>query len=414
MPQQQLHVAKPDREWIERFGWRSADDVLTTAFFDVVAVSRSSDVARVAVDAAIGGPTIVFVKRYLYGKRSQRIKQMFRGTLFGLSRARREYEFLSEMVRRGVPTVRPIAYGERRRGLFLHSSFLITEGAENCRSLDLFYLGRLRDKPFGGTERRAFIKKLAATVRGMHDAGVRHGGLFWRNILVHPQSDGSFCFSVLDPDTRAKLHDSPVPPADVVADLSEIVASAMAVGMRGGLLGFAKAYLDVPRLTAAHRGLVAEVIKRAGIYAGRERARMATVECLEWFRRRVADRRDSSTGIRIIRSLDEYFATLESFDCEANHHGEDGRTIHFSFADGNGTLDRSVKLEGGRFVVGSKFTAKPDLLVRSDSETWLAVLAGRSDAFERVQAGRLLLSGDVRLLLELARPLDEAVAAVAE
>ena len=110
-------------------------------------MSHTSDVVQVPIDPAFGGPSHVFVKRYRYDRFEHRIKQAFRGTLFGKSRARREFDFLSEMRRRKVPTVRPIAFGDTYGPLFLHASFLITEGSEGFHSLDLFALNTRRRSP---------------------------------------------------------------------------------------------------------------------------------------------------------------------------------------------------------------------------------------------------------------------------
>ncbi len=56
------------------------------------------------MNAIMGTPPSVYVKRYLYKERGQRLKQMFRDTLFGRSRARTA---LKEMRSRQVPTVMP-------------------------------------------------------------------------------------------------------------------------------------------------------------------------------------------------------------------------------------------------------------------------------------------------------------------
>ena len=75
-----------------------------------------------------------------------------------------------------------------------------------------------------------------------------------------------------------------------------------------------------------------------------------------------------------------------------------------------GTLQKSVIVGDGCFAVGPSIRSKPDLLIRTDPETWLAVLSGRDDSLDRVQAGKLLPTGDVRLLLDLMTPIDDALA----
>ena len=407
--QQRFHAAQVDRAWLERIGWTSVDDLLTGKFDDVVAVSQSSDVACVPLDSGLGGPSTVFVKRYYYRRRSQRFKQMFRGTLFGKSRARREYEILDEMLRRGIPAVRPIAFGDRRKGLFLRASLLLTEGAPGAVSLDLFASQRIAIATTGRAERLAFINELATTVRAMHQAGIRHGGLFWRNILVHRQPDGGYRFSFLDPDINAKLLPTPLPPADAIADISEFAASGIALGVRGELIRFAKAYLGVRKLGADHRKLVAQVFPRAQRLARAERRRIATSECLDWLRRRIAQRSQIPERVGALDSLDQFFDMLIAFKGERDDLGRhEGRTIHFIIVDGRNEVHRHVIIRDGRIAPESSSPGKPDLVIRCDPQTWLAVLSGHADAYKRVQKGRLELDGDPRLLLAVVKCFDEA------
>jgi len=406
---QRFEIGAADRDWMTQIGWRSVDDVLACGSNNVAAVSRSSDVVRVPVDPSLGGPTVVFVKRYMYPRRSQRIKQMFRGTLLGKSRARWEYEFLSEMCKRGVPTVRPIAYGERRRGAFVHAGFVITDGSDQGKSLDLFALDLLRRCDQGRSERRVLTDGLASVIQKMHDAGVRHGGLYWRNILVHTQSDGTYWFSLLDPDTHGRLLPSAVSDEDVVADVSELLASAIALGLRGGLLRFAKAYYGVRVLSVAQRHLMAEALKRGRPLARAERKRMAITEAIAWLRKRVAAGRQHSGGASAIESLDEFFDVLRTSTVRSDRRSSTSKTIHFSFSSDDAVgdaLERCVILEGDRFTVTTTDGSEPNLLIRSDAQTWLAVIAGRPEAYARVRAGKLRLQGDTQLLPTLIASID--------
>lgn len=390
-----------DRAWIEPFGWRSVDDVLALTSQDVAAVSRSSDVIQVSVDHAFGGPETVFVKRYHYNKLGQRIKQMFRGTLFGKSRARREYEFLHEMSRRQIPTVRPIAFGERRRGLFLRASFLITEGAEGLQSLDLFALKALRNRSIKRADRLALIQCLAQTIRNMHDAGVRHGGLFLRNILVRQRSDHSYDFVLLDPDSHSRLFPSALPPEDALADLSEMVASAMAVGLKGGLLGFLRAYWQVSRLTKKHRSMITKVLERARRLAPAEQHRLAIAETIDLLRGQVAPDQSPSTSTAVVDSLDKFFDLLDSAPAQLDRFAGKPKQIFFTVTDvpgAGGLVERKVTIEGGRITVSAKDGSKPDLTIRVDHETLLAILSGHPSGIMRVRAGGLHIKGDTRLL----------------
>ncbi len=409
MGQQRFEIAAGDRDWIKRVGWRSVDDVLSLTSDDVAAVSSSSDVVRVSVGEELGGPADVYVKRYLYDRLDQRIKQMFRGTLFGKTRARREYEVLTEMRRRQVPTVRPIAFGERRRGAFLQASLLITEGSEGLQSLDVFAISVLRNGSFERYDRQALTKDLGKAIRRMHDAGVRHGGLYWRNILVGKQSDGGYLFTLLDPDTHASLSDSRVKESDAVADLSELVASGLALGFRGGLLRLLKAYFDVLSLNSEHRALARRILKHARPLALSEQRRMAVTEAIDWFRKRVAGLHQRKNSFRNFDSIEEFFEVLCADKGTGDAKPNAGKTICFSFSNAGASIETSshhVIMRGEHVSVDLSASIKPDLVIRTDPETWLSVISGHPDAYDRIRAGRLRIDGDNTLLPALVEHID--------
>jgi len=408
--QQRLVIATEDRAWIEKYGWRSVEDVLACASEEVAAVSRTSDVVHVPIDAAMGGPGSVFVKRYLYHERSQRIKQMFRGTLFGKSRARIEYEFLQEMCSRQVPTVRPIAYGEIHKWGFLRESFIITEGMEGGQSLDIFAIHARRNRMLAHAAKMSLIRGLATIIRRMHDAGVQHGGLFWRNILVREQADGGYDFSMLDPDSGARLFTSQVPLTNVMQDLSAFVASAMALDVRGGLRSFMCAYYQVTRLTSQHRQMIARVVEHARPLASQERRRMAVTEAIDWFRDRVKKTQRQSESMRTFASLDEFFDVSQSCESASGKVSKKKLTFQFLFSDSDQAHEkyqRCVVIESGRVVVSSSCASKPDMVIHSDAKTWLTLISGRADAYVRLRAGRLRMQGDTSLLPILVEYIDE-------
>ncbi len=410
MTTERFVVAAEDQQWFDRYGWRSVDDVLACASDDVAAVSRSSDVVHVSIDSTMGGPESVFVKRYLYNRRSQRIKQMFRGTLFGKSRARTEYEFLREMCSRRVPTVRPIAYGEVRKSGFLRESFIITEGTEGVQSLDMFAINAHRDQSVNHDAKKDIIKGLATIVRRMHDAGVQHGGLYWRNILVRQSSDGGYEFLMLDPDSGGKLFPSPVPMTGIVSDLSQFVASAMSLDVRGGLRSFMCAYLQVSRLSDKHRQQIARLVKCAIPLASQEIRRMAVTEAIDWFRDRVTLAQQQSETIRAYATLDEFFDVLRSSESVSNSSLDMNLVIQFSFSDvdeAGENRQHCLLMEKGRVTVGSSLDSQPDMTIRTDSDTWLAVISGRPDAYARLRAGRLRMQGDTKFLHFLVKHIDE-------
>lgn len=399
---QRFFVSVEDRKWVERSGWRTVAEVLACAPSDVVALSSSSDVVRVPLDSTLGGPPTVFVKRYDYSRRGHRIKQMFRGTFFGRPRARREYEFLSEMANRHVPTVRPIAYGEERRRGFVRLSFLVTEGIEGFRSLDVVALEHLRSHTLSRRDRSSLTAGLATTIGNMHERGVRHGGLFWRNILVRRNADGDFDFSLLDPDSHGQLFPARVPKEGVLADLSELVASGIGLGLRGGIVAFMKSYFRVEQLSATQRQVAAEVLSRARPLAVAEKHRMAVAEALDLVRLHAVDETSRLESGPEATSFDAFFeARLRPAREARPASSESEKTILFvvSSAPGvDGELRRSVTVGGDHVSVDPKTGSSPDLVIRGNHDALLAVLTGRPDGLARLRGGGFSVSGDINLL----------------
>ena len=99
----------------------------------VAAWSRSTDTVRVDPWSATRGHTY-YIKRYHYPKRWRRFQSLWRGLFGGRHRAAREYKMLRSLEARGLPVVRALATGQRRRWGMLRSCFLITEGFEGGKS----------------------------------------------------------------------------------------------------------------------------------------------------------------------------------------------------------------------------------------------------------------------------------------
>jgi 3-deoxy-D-manno-octulosonic acid kinase len=98
----------------------------------------------------------------------------------GLERTRafREMRLTAELYERGLPVPRPLAAGVTRHGLGYEAS-LITVRIVGARALADLLLGDETDE--------ALLKRVGATVRRFHDAGLDHVDLNVRNLLVDPQ-----------------------------------------------------------------------------------------------------------------------------------------------------------------------------------------------------------------------------------
>jgi tRNA A-37 threonylcarbamoyl transferase component Bud32 len=102
------------------------------------------------------------------------------------AKARIEFERALAVAARQVPTIVPVALGERLRGGSLRDSFLITHSLENTESVSDFIEKTL---PQCAAPRRVRLAHRLATALGqfvarLHDAGIVHQDLHAANLLV--------------------------------------------------------------------------------------------------------------------------------------------------------------------------------------------------------------------------------------
>lgn len=110
------------------------------------------------------------------------------GHLFRASAARREWRKLTELARRGVPTVKPVAWQEQIRGGLAWDSYLVTEAIQRACSFEEYVLQRLPQLPdqVQQATRRRIIQSLARFTAAIHRAGIVHNDFHLGNILVQP------------------------------------------------------------------------------------------------------------------------------------------------------------------------------------------------------------------------------------
>ena len=120
--------------------------------------------------------------RDYYVKRYQARGKHCRKAL-GRSRPLVEYRNLAYFARMGIPVPRVVAYGSQRTlGLFRRGA-IVTEGV--LEATDLETLVRVRPDLLGNrTWLLQVLRTLADYVRRLHEDGLTHQDLKWRNILV--------------------------------------------------------------------------------------------------------------------------------------------------------------------------------------------------------------------------------------
>lgn len=242
-----MTIKKPYASMLKAAGLDSVQKVLCHAGHALAAWSRSSDVVRFDLEDR---STSFFIKRYHYPRWRHRLRGMFRGTLFKSSRARSEYQSLRQMRQLGIQGVRPVAYGERRVGLFVRSCFIITEAVPDATALASFI------QNFGGNNspravaiRREILTSLARQVRHMHQAGFVHRDLFWRNVLIRCLPGERFEFYFLDASVGQWIRRSSRREESIVADLAAMGAAAPHFCSKPDQLRFLLEYLGVKKLS---------------------------------------------------------------------------------------------------------------------------------------------------------------------
>lgn len=108
-----------------------------------------------------------------------------------LSPGRFEFENICDFRKRGIPTVVPVAAGEREIGCGRYESFLLTESFEPYISFEeIIYKHPEKLQGTEGARRKAMlIKAIARLARQMHDAGFNHRDFNATHVLVGPEDE---------------------------------------------------------------------------------------------------------------------------------------------------------------------------------------------------------------------------------
>ncbi len=226
-----------------------------------VTLSGSTEVRRITLGSGPDARTL-FIKKYWISRASQLWSGLFRGVMFGRSKALREFANLARLREWGLDAPAAVAFGEERRAGFVVRSFLISESVRDPLPLDRF----IRDCLSAQAEeeqrrlRKELISKLAVYTRRMHEHRFVHHDYFWRNIIL---SGGKLSqFNLID------AHKGCVWPAwseqrSRAKDLAALDSAAAHFFRRTERLGFLHAYLGRKKLTPRDKDFVRLVLKIA-------------------------------------------------------------------------------------------------------------------------------------------------------
>lgn len=228
---------------------------------EVVTRSGSTEVRRIQLGVGSEARTL-FIKKYWISRNSQLWSGLFRGVMFGQSKARREFMNLGRLRKWGLDAPGAVAYGEERRSGCVVRSFLISEGVCDPMPLDRFIRDWLPAQSSGQQRvlRRELIARLAVYTQRMHGHHFVHHDYFWRNIIL---SGGKLSqFNLID------AHKGCVWPAwseqrSRAKDLAALDSAATYFFRRTERLGFLRAYLGCKTLTSGEKDFVRRVLEIA-------------------------------------------------------------------------------------------------------------------------------------------------------
>jgi heptose I phosphotransferase len=141
----------------------------------------------------------LFMKRHRGWEVSESIKLLMARSPFE-SAGRREWNNIIRLEEMGIPTMRPVAIGERKTGLFTTHSFIVTERVPNATQMDHYarerWNGPLTREEL--REKRSLLWDVGTLTRRLHGAGLTHMDLYLNHFFVREAPDGDKALHLID------------------------------------------------------------------------------------------------------------------------------------------------------------------------------------------------------------------------
>lgn len=124
-----------------------------------------------------------------------------------ISKARNEWKMTHLLSMIGVPTVLPLAFGERRRGKLLRESYFVSKRIHDCETVHDFVVRETEKKqPRSFLKWKwEFIRRLARLVAQIHKNGIDHRDFHAGNILIEKRGM-DYQLRLLDLDRTRTYH----------------------------------------------------------------------------------------------------------------------------------------------------------------------------------------------------------------
>ena len=248
------------RDLLNRAGLDTFADFMAFSGGDVVKRLPNKTIMRMELASATG-PRRYFLKRHTGPVRwGERLRALCSG--FSPAWGRKEWEVIRVFQQSGIPTMTPVAAGERRFGRG-YESFVMTEELTGFRSLESLVPSRYAPPLDSAAiaEKRAMVRRVAELTRRMHEAGFNHRDWYLCHIFVRLDADGAWDLRVLDlqrVDRRRWLRRR-----WIIKDLAALNYSAPpGVMTTGDRARFVKAYLNDGRALREHGTLIRAIVRK--------------------------------------------------------------------------------------------------------------------------------------------------------
>lgn len=213
-----------------------------------------SGVSRCELPHPDGGTAALFLKR----QKNHRTRS-FLHPINGIATFEREFERVMTCRTHGIPTLEPVFFGVRGTGKD-QRAILATVALDGFVSLDDLVRGWMQLGVPSRSERFPYVVAVAALLKKMHAARIRHSCFFPKHIFVRANADGSAEARVIDLE-KSRSHQLKTRCAQ--RDLYSLCYySPSMVWPRTDRLRFLKLYLGIARLDASAKSLWRNVDKR--------------------------------------------------------------------------------------------------------------------------------------------------------
>ncbi len=192
-----LYLNNRYSEILHQNGLKHFTDFMTYSGGNVLKRLPSRTITKVELPDGNNNATF-FLKRHMgTAKPGELLRTFLSG--FSLSWGRKEWEVIEAFRKCGIPTLTPVAAGERGSILRLES-FLMTQELSGFQSLEKF-LQEYFTYPLPVEkiiEKRALIREVSEIAKKMHTAGFNHRDFYCCHIFIRRTDDGSRELRVLD------------------------------------------------------------------------------------------------------------------------------------------------------------------------------------------------------------------------